>query len=392
MTTGSSSQTAAYVRTFRFLWIKVALLQKKLSGIVDHLVANSSKYYDKEALLSDPVGGEIFASLLIGPCALDYSKIKSQDQFWSDPTAEELLERHRMSNFPAMNGNSTPPPTGSRRPLGVTYRWPTTSLDFGAKLVTNGGSDSGNTSLACSPRDHVDSLHQNCRSTLLYGKNNVLVRAKGQQAAVPGYLSLHSTPFSLTIKWTPNQMMHPNGNNNNAGPEAGSVASVSPATSSHPVSLWDLAMNVNMEEIVYLHCHHSEMAGGTIVLVGQDGVQKAPLVFPPGGHLLSFLSCLETGLQPFGQMDPPLAYEEGRGKVFPRLRLKGKASSRRTKSERGEVEHETMTTSTSSMGDKSVPHDPDCSDYVFRILANFHRPDSISKFNPDGYLHSLLDI
>lgn len=46
--------------------------------------------------------------------------------------------------------------------------------------------------------------------------------------------------------------------------------------------------------------------GGTLVLVSQDGIQRPPLHFPPGGHLLAFLSCLETGLLPRGQLEPPL--------------------------------------------------------------------------------------
>jgi len=43
-----------------------------------------------------------------------------------------------------------------------------------------------------------------------------------------------------------------------------------------------------------------------VVLVGQDGVQRPPIHFPQGGHLLAFLSCLENGLLPRGQLDPPL--------------------------------------------------------------------------------------
>ena len=54
-------------------------------------------------------------------------------------------------------------------------------------------------------------------------------------------------------------------------------------------------------------------AGGTVILVGQDGVQRSPIVFPRGGHLLAFLTCLETGLLPNGQLDPPLWSEKGKG-------------------------------------------------------------------------------
>jgi hypothetical protein len=45
----------------------------------------------------------------VGPCALDYSKTKTQDHFWTDPPADELVQRHRISS-----GHATPP--SCRRP------------------------------------------------------------------------------------------------------------------------------------------------------------------------------------------------------------------------------------------------------------------------------------
>ncbi len=56
-----------------------------------------------------------------------------------------------------------------------------------------------------------------------------------------------------------------------------------------------------------------EDSGGTIILVGQDGVQRPPIHFPRGGHLIRFLSCLENGLLPHGQLDPPLWSQKGKG-------------------------------------------------------------------------------
>lgn len=179
---------------YRFLWIRLALFEKKLSKIVDHLVQNSSKYYEKEALVADPVSGQILASLLVGPCALDYSKMKTQDHFWTDPPADELVQRHRLSTVvSSINGPSTPPST--RRP-GLQYKRDTrisASTEEGLRMI---------------PRDYVESLHQNSKSTLLYGKNNVLVQPKEHLEAMPGYLSLHQTPEGLIIKWTPNQLMN----------------------------------------------------------------------------------------------------------------------------------------------------------------------------------------
>ena len=48
-------------------------------------------------------------------------------------------------------------------------------------------------------------------------------------------------------------------------------------------------------------------------MVGQDGVQRPPIEFPRGGHLLAFLSCLENGLQPSKCLDPPLWSQRGKG-------------------------------------------------------------------------------
>lgn len=74
-----------------------------------------------------------------------------------------------------------------------------------------------------------------------------------------------------------------------------------------------------MDDIVYLHCHQGgdkpDGNDSSLILVGQDGVQRPPIIFPAGGHLASFLSCLETGLLPHGQLDPPLWSARGSGKV-----------------------------------------------------------------------------
>lgn len=88
---------------------------------------------------------------------------------------------------------------------------------------------------------------------------------------------------------------------------------------------WAYALNINVDEIVYVHCHQTkdDDTGGTIILVGQDGVQRPPIHFPEGGHMAAFLSCLETGLLPHGQLDPPLWSHKGIGRIFPWI-LKGR--------------------------------------------------------------------
>lgn len=129
---------------------------------------------------------------------------------------------------------------------------------------------------------------------------------------------------------------------------------------------WDYAMTIRLEEIVYLHCHQQVDSGGTVVLVSQDGIQRPPLRFPRGGHLLQFLSCLENGLLPHGQLDPPLWSQRGKGKVFPRLRKRSPQGS------------------SESASDKE---DDEATDYVFRIIY----PGTQAEFvTINGHFHPSL--
>uniref|UniRef100_A0A4X2KFV3 Small G protein signaling modulator 1 n=1 Tax=Vombatus ursinus TaxID=29139 RepID=A0A4X2KFV3_VOMUR len=298
-------------QALKHLWIRTALFEKVLDKIVHYLVENSSKYYEKEALLMDPVDGPILASLLVGPCALEYTKMKTADHFWTDPSADELVQRHRIHSSHLRQDSPTKRPA-----LCIQKRHSSGSMDDRPSL---------------SARDYVESLHQNSRATLLYGKNNVLVQPRDDMEAVPGYLSLHQTADVMTLKWTPNQLMN------------GSMGDLDYEKSVY----WDYAMTIRLEEIVYLHCHQQVDSGGTVVLVSQDGIQRPPFRFPKGGHLLQFLSCLENGLLPHGQLDPPLWSQRGKGKVFPKLRKRSPQGS------------------SESTSDKE---DDEATDYVFRII------------------------
>ncbi|XP_077571728.1 small G protein signaling modulator 1-like isoform X2 [Stigmatopora nigra] len=305
------------------LWIRTALFEKVLDKIVLFLVENSSKYYEKEAVLMDPVDGPILASLLVGPCALEYTKMKTADHFWTDPSADELVQRHRIHGGHCRQDSPTKRPA-----LCIQKRHSSSSMDE-------------RPSPSPSARDYVESLHQNNRATLLFGKNNVLVQPRDDMEAIPGYLSLHQTADLMTLKWTPNQLMN------------GSVGDLDYERSVY----WDYAMTIPLEEIVYLHCHQQVDSGGTVVLVSQDGIQRPPLRFPKGGHLLQFLSCLENGLLPHGQLDPPLWSQRGKGKVFPKLKKRLPQGSG----------------SADSVSDKE---EEEATDYVFRILF----PNSQSEF------------
>ncbi|XP_053765452.1 small G protein signaling modulator 1-like isoform X2 [Panthera pardus] len=114
------------------------------------------KYYEKEALLMDPADGPILASLLVGPRALEYTEMKTADHFWTDPSADELVQRHRIHSSHLWQDSAT-----KRQALCIQKRHSSGSTDDRPSL---------------SARDCVESLHQNSRATLLYGKNDVLVQ------------------------------------------------------------------------------------------------------------------------------------------------------------------------------------------------------------------------
>ncbi|OTF83574.1 small G protein signaling modulator 1-like protein [Euroglyphus maynei] len=128
---------------------------------------------------------------------------------------------------------------------------------------------------------------------------------------MPGYLSLHQDSNGLSIKWTPNQLI--NGRINQPPPSSSDGDGFFNNSVEKTSAFWNYALNVNVENIVYLHCHQQKLNCGSIVMVGRDGVMHPPIKFPKGGHLLAFLSCLENGLVPYGQLDPPLWSENGKG-------------------------------------------------------------------------------
>ncbi|XP_069083131.1 small G protein signaling modulator 2 isoform X2 [Pleurodeles waltl] len=325
-------------QALKHIWVRTALIEKVLDKIVQYIVENNSKYYEKESLMADPVCGSILASLLVGPCTFEYTKLKTADHFWTDPSADELVQRHRIHGAHSRQDSSP-----SKRPA------------LGIKKRQSSGSSSDD-KFAASAREYVESLHQNSRTHLLYGKNNVLVQPKEDMEALPGYLSLHQSAEHLTLKWTPNQLM--NGTLGDSELEK-SV-------------FWDYALVVPISQIVCIHCHQKPEHGGTLVLVSQDGIQRPPLHFPPGGHLLAFLSCLENGLLPRGQLEPPLWTQRGKGKVFPKLRKRNSTNK--------SVDME-------EMFDEGI-----ATDYVFRIIyaGHKHNNNTNDMIEMQGFGASLL--
>lgn len=371
-TTGNKSPTMQRAFSGRCVWVRLALLDKQLIKIVDYLLQNASKYYEKGALMAEQVDSLILASLLVGPCSLEYSKMKIPDHYWTDPSADELVQRHRIhsssnnSSYRILAGGSGGSP---KRP--------------GLQVRRNMSSTSDESHALLYAKDYVKSLHQNTRSALLYGKNNVIVQPKDDVEPLAGYLSLHQDSEKLNIKWTPNQLMHGCNEEDSTN-----------ATSS---IYWQYAVTICLDDIVYIHCHQQPTSGGTVVLVSQDGVQRPPLHFPKGGHLLAFLSCLENGLLPHGRLDPPLWNQRGKGKVFPRLKRKTSSMSCSTGSSTGSTSMSSQSSVVSSIDGglgQTLGEEEEATDYVFRIVTSFRPQNLMEEVEPTELkdkLNSIVD-
>lgn len=126
--------------------------------------------------------------------------MKTSDHFWTDPSADELVQRHRIHSSHLRQDSPTKRPAlcvsrvgggalgGS---LAVFWTWRGGGQWGGALAVypdlicyilsccqiqKRHSSSSMDDRPSLSARDYVESLHQNSRATLLYGKNNVLVQ------------------------------------------------------------------------------------------------------------------------------------------------------------------------------------------------------------------------
>jgi hypothetical protein len=45
--------------------------------------------------------------LIAGPCALEFTRVKTSDHLWTDPHADELVQRHRMHSTNRPNAHPT---------------------------------------------------------------------------------------------------------------------------------------------------------------------------------------------------------------------------------------------------------------------------------------------
>eukprot|EP00095_Tigriopus_kingsejongensis_P009030 maker-scaffold458_size165745-snap-gene-0.19 protein:Tk09030 transcript:maker-scaffold458_size165745-snap-gene-0.19-mRNA-1 annotation:"hypothetical protein BRAFLDRAFT_123347" len=78
----------------------------------------------------------------------------------------------------------------------------------------------------------------------------------------------------------------------------------------HASNMWNKFPELRMATIIGAASVEKDDSG-TLIMIANDGTQHPPLQFPPGVHLMQFLSCLETSLYPHGTLEPPLSQAAG---------------------------------------------------------------------------------
>ena len=92
--------------------------------------------------------------------------------------------------------------------------------------------------------------------------------------------------------------------------------------------LWKQALNIDINDIIYLHLHQKdEFSGAKLTLVDCEGVQSPPLQLPVGTCAVALLGALENALAPTLRLDPPLWISETKEKILPRLRKRSTAAT-----------------------------------------------------------------
>jgi len=87
--------------------------------------------------------------------------MKTPENSWADPSAQELVQRHRIYSAPSVD-HTQPATTPNRRRLFTTSS-------------ATGKLNSSIPGVSMLAREHVGSLHQSCDTQLLFGKNNVML-------------------------------------------------------------------------------------------------------------------------------------------------------------------------------------------------------------------------
>ncbi|XP_018645581.1 run and tbc1 domain containing, putative [Schistosoma mansoni] len=309
-------------------WIHFALVEKLLETIVQHICSRAKEFYSSDSIMANKCDVNVFLSLIRGPCAINYSSTIHKDSYWLNLHANELIERQRFTSITNQNQTIVYPEN-----LNFIEN---KKIDKTIKRRIRNPSTLSDSSLT---DNNVDSLYQTRKSTLLYGKNNVML---GDDQNSLGYFELISSTNDLLLKWTSNDLLlqasygnvyhcHDNDNNNEYNIDQ-KMSNDSMYESNNP-EVPDQYLNsqssqlmknnkrvdygfhlgilsVSMKKIEYVHLHQGKpdkyaSSEYCIILIGFDGIPHPPIRLHGGFNAVyNFLICLDQGLQPNACLNP----------------------------------------------------------------------------------------
>ncbi|CAH8512214.1 unnamed protein product [Schistosoma mattheei] len=323
-------------------WIHFALVEKLLEPIVQHICSRAKEFYSSDSIVANQCDVNVFLSLIRGPCAINYTSGIHEDSYWLNLHANELIERQRFTSITNQNQTSYIPLKASPKLVTQIVHMATIDddnknkkIDKTFKKIRNSStlSDSSITDTTTTNNNNIDSLYQTRRSTLLYGKNNVML---GDDQNSLGYFELISSTNDLLLKWTSNNLLlqasygkfdhnHNNGDNqynvdqkifndsiyewNNLKVLDKCITSQSSQSVKNNKRIdygFQLGiLTVSMKKIEYVHLHQDASNEYCIILIGFDGIPHPPIRLHGGFNAVyNFLICLDQGLQPIACLNP----------------------------------------------------------------------------------------
>ncbi|KRZ13883.1 Small G protein signaling modulator 2 [Trichinella zimbabwensis] len=257
------------------VWIRLAITEKVLDIIIKYISENARKYYDENALMRDSVSSSMVAGLLVGICALEYTKLEvNKDDALELNICSALFQQQDSYSDFHKKGITSPKPT-----LEVKR-----TSSFGADILN---------SCPLSLRDYFISLRQSSKVQFLYGKNNISVQHGVTSDYSKGYLSIQLIDNSaLYVKWIPNELM-----------QEGDV--------SVNRNLWQSIISFDMAEINSVHCHINRNNSFCVLFVRNDGVPYSLIQFEAAQNMIDFLSVINSAIQPERRLESSPVLQAG---------------------------------------------------------------------------------
>ncbi|CAH8845845.1 unnamed protein product [Trichobilharzia szidati] len=315
----------------KIAWIHFALIERLLESIVRHICKEAKDLYNSDSIIANECEVNVFLSLLSGPCAISYTTTIHEDYYWSNLHADELIERQRFTSITTQNqiiGRSSQVCQKTKSCFPESYK----SVEQKFEKLTRIG-NSSSLSDSSFTDNSVDSLYQTRKSTLLYGKNNVML---GDEQRAPGYLELINSSNDILIRWTSNELLlqasdiksyrcHTGeqdseksllddqleklSNTESTNTDEHSSMSNPPEDNNTRIDKYRTiqydVVTISVNKIEYVHLHRGGSHEYRIIFIGLDGIAYPPVGLQGGlKAVYDFLVCLDNGLKPNACLNP----------------------------------------------------------------------------------------